>query len=119
MMIFWFTGLAVAAVGKTAGEVVREVRRQFKENPGIMEYKQKPDYRACVSLVTEVSAAQNHVRTETAPPPPWPIHSLGLLFFCGGERFVLAVPRYKPSAAHLVLARMRMVRSSSGRKLKY
>lgn len=55
MMIFWFTGLAVAAVGKTAGEVVREVRRQFKENPGIMEYKQKPDYRACVSLVTEVS----------------------------------------------------------------
>ena len=54
MMIFWFTGLAIAAVGKTAGEVVREVRRQFKENPGIMEYKQKPDYRACVSLVTEV-----------------------------------------------------------------
>lgn len=54
MMIFWFTGLAVAAVGKTAGEVVREVRRQLKEHPGIMEYKQKPDYRACVSLVTEV-----------------------------------------------------------------
>lgn len=56
-MIFWFTGLAIAAVGKTAGEVVREVRRQFKENPGIMEYKQKPDYRACVSLVTEVRRA--------------------------------------------------------------
>lgn len=59
MMIFWFTGLAIAAVGKTAGEVVREVRRQLKENPGIMEYKQKPDYRACVSLVTEVSATRH------------------------------------------------------------
>lgn len=58
-MIFWFTGLAIAAVGKTAGEVVREVRRQFKENPGIMEYKQKPDYRACVSLVTEVSESSD------------------------------------------------------------
>ncbi|CAN0458225.1 unnamed protein product, partial [Discosporangium mesarthrocarpum] len=54
MMIFWFTGLAIAAVGKTAGEVVREVRRQFKENPGIMDHKSKPDYRACVSLVTQV-----------------------------------------------------------------
>lgn len=63
MMIFWFTGLAVAAVGKTAGEVVREVRRQFKENPGIMEYKQKPDNRACVSLVTEVSGADLHTQS--------------------------------------------------------
>ncbi|CBJ25689.1 vacuolar-type H-translocating inorganic pyrophosphatase [Ectocarpus siliculosus] len=58
MMIFWFTGLAIAAVGKTAGEVVREVRRQLKENPGIMEYKQKPDYRACVSLVTEAALTE-------------------------------------------------------------
>lgn len=84
-MIFWFTGLAVAAVGKTAGEVVREVRRQFKENPGIMEYKQKPDYRACVSLVTEVSAAQNHVRTETAPPPLGLFIHLGYFFFVVGS----------------------------------
>ena len=39
MMVFYFTGLAVSAVGRTASEVVKEVRRQFKENPGIMEYK--------------------------------------------------------------------------------
>jgi inorganic pyrophosphatase len=55
MIIFYFTGLAVAAVGKTAHQVVLEVRRQFKENPDIMTYKSKPDYRTCVALVTEAS----------------------------------------------------------------
>jgi H+-translocating diphosphatase len=52
MMIFFFTGLAIAAVGRTAHEVVIEVRRQFKENPDILEYKTKPDYEKCVALVT-------------------------------------------------------------------
>lgn len=41
MVIFYFTGLAIAAVGRTAHDVVIEVRRQFKENPDIMEYKSK------------------------------------------------------------------------------
>ena len=51
MMVFYFVGLSVAAVGTTAGEVVKEVRRQFDAYPGIMEFKTKPDYRACVALV--------------------------------------------------------------------
>jgi len=55
MVIFYFTGLACAAVGKTAHKVVLEVRRQFNENPDIMTYKSKPDYRTCVALVTEAS----------------------------------------------------------------
>lgn len=55
MMIFFFTGLAIAAVGRTAHEVVIEVRRQFKENPDILEYKTKPDYERCVALVTEAA----------------------------------------------------------------
>lgn len=55
MMIFYFTGLAIAAVGKTAHEVVIEVRRQFQECPDIMTYKAKPDYEKCVSLVTAAS----------------------------------------------------------------
>jgi len=55
MIIFYFTGLAIAAVGKTAHEVVLEVRRQFAENPGIMTYETKPDYGRCVSLVTQAS----------------------------------------------------------------
>ena len=55
MVIFYFTGLTIAAVGKTAHEVVIEVRRQFRENPDIMTYKAKPDYQKCVSLVTEAA----------------------------------------------------------------
>uniref|UniRef100_A0AAV1TQG6 H(+)-exporting diphosphatase n=1 Tax=Peronospora matthiolae TaxID=2874970 RepID=A0AAV1TQG6_9STRA len=58
MMVFFFTGLAVAAVGETAGEVVNEVRHQFEIHPGIMEYKEKPDYRACVALVTKAALKQ-------------------------------------------------------------
>lgn len=52
MIIFYFTGLTIAAVGRTAHEVVIEVRRQFKEDPDIMTYKSKPDYERCVALVT-------------------------------------------------------------------
>jgi K(+)-stimulated pyrophosphate-energized sodium pump len=49
---FIFGALAMEAVGKAAGAVVEEVRRQFKEMPGIMEGTQKPDYARCVGLVT-------------------------------------------------------------------
>jgi H+-translocating diphosphatase len=45
MMVFYFTGLAVAAVASAAQEVVLEVRRQLAENPGIMTFKSKPDYK--------------------------------------------------------------------------
>merc|ERR1712238_592606 len=55
MIIFYFTGLAISAVGRTAHEVVIEVRRQFAENPGIMTYETKPDYGRCVSLVTNAA----------------------------------------------------------------
>ena len=55
MIIFYFTGLAIAAVGRTAHEVVLEVRRQFEENPEIMTYKAKPNYERCVALVTAAS----------------------------------------------------------------
>mmetsp|Transcript_11573 Transcript_11573/g.21008 ORF Transcript_11573/g.21008 Transcript_11573/m.21008 type:complete len:539 (+) Transcript_11573:588-2204(+) len=55
MIIFLFTGLAISAVGRTAHEVVLEVRRQFEENPDIMVYKAKPDYKRCVALVTKAA----------------------------------------------------------------
>lgn len=55
MIIFYFTGLAISAVGKTAHEVVIEVRRQFSESPEIMTYEAKPDYERCVGLVTKAA----------------------------------------------------------------
>ena len=50
-----FSALAMNAVGKAAMEMVKEVRRQFKEIPGIMEYEAEPEYDKCVAISTEAS----------------------------------------------------------------
>jgi K(+)-stimulated pyrophosphate-energized sodium pump len=56
---FLFSSFALNAVGRAAFLVVNEVRRQFKEKPGIMEFKEKPDYAKCVDIVT--GAAQREL----------------------------------------------------------
>ena len=52
MLVFLFSALAIRAVGKAAYYVINEVRRQFKENPGILKGTSKPDYGRCVDIVT-------------------------------------------------------------------
>ncbi|MBA3844061.1 MAG: sodium-translocating pyrophosphatase [Actinobacteria bacterium] len=52
MMPFLFASLAMQAVGRVGGEVVQEVRRQFREHPGIMDYTERPDYSRAVGIVT-------------------------------------------------------------------
>ncbi|MCB9252539.1 MAG: sodium-translocating pyrophosphatase [Flavobacteriales bacterium] len=58
MIPFIFSALCIQAVGKAAMEMVEEVRRQFKEIPGIMEYKAKPEYEKCVAISTNASIRQ-------------------------------------------------------------
>ncbi len=55
MMSFLFCGLTMNAVGRAANQMVNEVRRQFRENSGIMEGKSDPDYARCVSISTKAA----------------------------------------------------------------
>ena len=52
---FLFSSLAIRAVSRTAGTVVEEVRRQFREKPGIMDYTERPDYGPVIDICTRAS----------------------------------------------------------------
>jgi K(+)-stimulated pyrophosphate-energized sodium pump len=53
MLIFFFSSLAIRAVGRAAGTIIEEVRRQFREHPGIMEGTERPDYARAVDITTQ------------------------------------------------------------------
>src|SRR6201999_115821 len=60
-VVFMFSGLAINAVTRAAGAIVFEVRRQFREHPGIMDYTEKPEYGRVISICT--AAAQRELAT--------------------------------------------------------
>ena len=80
-MPFLFSSIAIRAVGRAAFQVVEEVRRQFREMPGIMEGKTKPDYSRCVDIST--AAAQKELVTPGLIAVFSPI-IVGFLFGVGG-----------------------------------
>ncbi len=55
MLVYFFSSLAIRAVGKTAQSIIVEVRRQFREMPGIMDYTQRPDYARVVDITTRAA----------------------------------------------------------------
>jgi len=55
MMVSLFSSLAIQSVGRAAGSIIEEVRRQFREHPGIMDRTEKPNYARCVDIVTRAA----------------------------------------------------------------
>lgn len=98
MMAFLFCGMTMNAVGRAAQKMVVEVRRQFKEIKGILEGKQRPDYKRCVEISTKAAQHEMVVPSLTAIIVPVLVGIIlgeagvmGLLIGGLGAGFILAI----------------------------
>jgi K(+)-stimulated pyrophosphate-energized sodium pump len=87
MLVFFFTSMTMSAVGRAANDMVMEVRRQFKETPGIMSGKDKPDYARCVEIST--AGAQREMVAPSLIAIATPV-LVGVLFGVAGVLGLLA-----------------------------
>jgi len=87
MMVFVFCAMTMKSVGRAAGKMVEEVRRQFREIAGIMEGKTEPDYASCVEISTRAAQREMIVPSLTAIFVPV---AMGLLFGVAGVIGLLA-----------------------------
>ena len=78
IMVYLFSALSIEAVGRAGGQVVEEVRRQFREKPGIMKGTEKPDYAGSVAIVT--ASAQKEMILPSLIPIVVPV-VVGLLSY--------------------------------------
>src|ERR1700693_2582015 len=85
MLVFFFSGLAIKAVGKAAGVVIQDVRAQFKEHPGIMQGTEKPDYGRTVDIVTRGALRQMIAPGLVAGGTPIAVGLFFKLFNVGAE----------------------------------
>ena len=98
MMAFLFSGMTMNAVGRAAGAMVEEVRRQFREHKGILEGTEKPDYASCVMISTKGAQREMMLPSSMAIIIPVLMGVLlgvpgvmGLLVGALGAGFVLAI----------------------------
>ncbi|MCK5394000.1 MAG: sodium/proton-translocating pyrophosphatase, partial [Candidatus Omnitrophica bacterium] len=98
MMPFIFCSLSLSAVGRAAGSIINEVRRQFREIKGLLEGKAKADYTTCVSLTTKAAQKEMMLPSILAIVTPILVGLLlgikgqvGLLVGALSSGFVLAI----------------------------